>query len=84
MDREALLLATAGSSKRVYDKYGYAEAMRIQNEVGTLGYWGLSRYRTHVFHGVGKNYEDGGPNAGVDIAAILAEARDLGRTFGGP
>jgi NAD(P)H dehydrogenase (quinone) len=83
-NREALLLATAGSSKRVYDKYGYGEAMRVQNEVGTLGYWGLSRYRTHVFYGVGKNYEDGGPNPGVDIAAFLAEARALGRTFGGP
>jgi NAD(P)H dehydrogenase (quinone) len=81
-NRRALLIATAGSPKRVYDKYGYGEAMRIQNEVGTLDYWGLSGYRTHIFYGVGKNYEDGGPNKDVDLGRFLAEANELGRNLG--
>ena len=80
--RKALLIATAGSPKRVYDKYGYGEAMRIQTEVGILDYWGLSGYRTHILYGVGRNYDDGGPNEGADMGRFLAEARELGRNFG--
>jgi NAD(P)H dehydrogenase (quinone) len=78
---KVLLIASAGSSERVYRKYGYDEAMRIQIDIGTLGYWGLKDARTHIFHGIGRNYEDGGPNEGSDFARRLDEARELGRRF---
>ena len=46
------LIGIGGSSKRTYDKYGYAEAMRIQIDVGTFAYCGITDVDSHLIYDV--------------------------------
>jgi NAD(P)H dehydrogenase (quinone) len=44
-DRPTLLLGIGGSREATYRKYGYNEAMRVQIDIGILGYCGLRMSR---------------------------------------
>jgi NAD(P)H dehydrogenase (quinone) len=73
-DRPTLLLGVGGSRQSTYRKYGYDEAMRIQIDVGLLGYCGLRDVETHLFYDVEQSPEN--------RRRYLAEAADIGRRFG--
>ena len=75
-DRPTLLLGVGGSRESTYRKYGYDEAMRVQIDVGLLGYCGLRDVETHVFYDVEQSPEN--------RQRYLAEAREIGRGFGAP
>jgi NAD(P)H dehydrogenase (quinone) len=75
-DRPTLLLGVGGSRETTYRKYGYDEAMRVQIDVGLLGYCGLRDVETHVFYDVEQSPEN--------RQRYLAEAREIGRGFGAP
>jgi NAD(P)H dehydrogenase (quinone) len=75
-DRPVVLLGVAGSRESTYRKYGYGEAMRVQIDVGLLGYCGLRDVETHVFYDV----EQGPENR----QRYLVETREIGRRFGSP
>lgn len=72
-DRPTLLLGVGGSRQSTYRKYGYDEAMRIQIDVGILGYCGLRDVTTRIFHDVEQDAEA--------RLRYLDEARDVGRRF---
>jgi NAD(P)H dehydrogenase (quinone) len=71
-----LLLGVGGSREVTYRKYGYDEAMRVQIDIGILGYCGLRDVETHVFYDVEQSPEN--------RARYLAEAREIGRRFLSP
>jgi NAD(P)H dehydrogenase (quinone) len=75
-DRPTLLLGVGGSREVTYRKYGYDEAMRVQIDIGILGYCGLRDVETHVFYDVEQSPEN--------RARYLAEAREIGRRFLSP
>jgi NAD(P)H dehydrogenase (quinone) len=75
-DRPTLLLGVAGSRESTYRKYGYDEAMRVQIDIGILGYCGLRDVQTHIFHDVEQSPEN--------RERYLAEAREIGRRFLSP
>lgn len=75
-DRPTLLVGVAGSRESTYLKYGYDEAMRVQIDVGILGYCGLRDVETHVLFDVEQSPEN--------RTRYLAEARDIGRKFLSP
>ncbi len=75
-DRPTILLGGAGSRESTYRKYGYGEAMRVQIDVGLLGYCGLRDVETHVFYDVEQSPDN--------RQRYLAEAREIGREFGAP
>jgi NAD(P)H dehydrogenase (quinone) len=56
-DRPTVLLGSAATRAATYRKYGYDQAMRVQLEIGTLGYCGLHRVATHLFYEVDTNAE---------------------------
>jgi NAD(P)H dehydrogenase (quinone) len=72
-DRPTVLLGSAATRAATYRKYGYDEAMRIQLEIGTLGYCGLHEVATHLFYEVDTNAEARREH--------LIRARTIGRTF---
>jgi len=72
-DRPTLLVGVAGSRESTYKKYGYGEAMRVQIDVGILGYCGLRDVETHILFDVEQNAEN--------RSRYLAEARDIGSGF---
>jgi NAD(P)H dehydrogenase (quinone) len=75
-DRPTLLLGVAGSRESTYRKYAYDEAMRLQIDVGTLGYCGLRDVTTTILYDVEQS---------PDIRSrYLIEARELGRAFLSP
>jgi NAD(P)H dehydrogenase (quinone) len=75
-DRPVILLGVAGSRESTYRKYGYGEAMRVQIDVGLLGYCGLRDVETHVLYDVEQSPEN--------RQRYLVEAREIGRRFGSP
>ena len=75
-DRPTLVLGVAGSRESTYRKYRYDEAMRVQIDVGILGYCGLRDVETHVLFDV----EQSGDNR----SRYLSEAREIGRRFLSP
>jgi NAD(P)H dehydrogenase (quinone) len=83
-DRPTILLCVAGSRASTYRKYGYDEAMRVQIEVGTLGYCGIRDISTVVFHEVDDDeamrpvYLEQARRAGVAFVAPDRVAHDLG------
>lgn len=77
-DRRVLLLATAGAPERTYRKYGYGEAMRVQMEVGILGYCGLQDVKTHLFYEVNERMSE------EQRDRHLVRARELGRGLVSP
>lgn len=75
-DRPTLVLGVAGSRESTYRKYGYGEAMRVQIDVGILGYCGLLDVETHIFHDVEQEP--------ALRQRYITEAREIGRTFLSP
>ncbi|HEY3148117.1 MAG TPA: NAD(P)H-dependent oxidoreductase [Dongiaceae bacterium] len=75
-DRPTLLVGIAGSRESTYNKYGYGEAMRVQIDIGILGYCGLRDVETHILFDVEQSPENRG--------RYLSEARDIGRKFLSP
>jgi NAD(P)H dehydrogenase (quinone) len=75
-DRPTLVLGVAGSRETTYRKYGYGEAMRVQIDVGILGYCGLRDVETHILFDVEQNPET--------RRSYLSEAREIGRSFLSP
>jgi NAD(P)H dehydrogenase (quinone) len=75
-DRPTLLLGVAGSRESTYKKYGYGEAMRVQIDVGILGYCGLRDVETRVLFDVEQSPEN--------RARYLSEAFEIGRGFLSP
>jgi NAD(P)H dehydrogenase (quinone) len=75
-DRPTLLLGSCGSRESTFRKYGYAEAMRVQLDVGILGYCGLRDVHTQLFYDVEQGAET--------RTAHLEQARTLGQTFFSP
>lgn len=73
-DRPTLLLGVGGSRQSTYRKYGYDDAMRVQIDIGLLGYCGLRDVETHLFYDVEQSPEN--------RWRYLAEAREIGRRFG--
>jgi len=75
-DRPTLLLGVCGSRESTFRKYGYAEAMRVQLDVGILGYCGLRDVHTQLYYDV----EEGAARR----AEYLEQARAQGRIFFSP
>ena len=69
------LIGIGGSSRRTYDKYGYAEAMRTQIDVGTFAYCGVTDVQSHLIFDV-----EGDHNA-ANREEGLTQVRGLARTF---
>jgi NAD(P)H dehydrogenase (quinone) len=69
------LIGIAGSTKRTYDKYRYAEAMRTQLDVGIFAYCGVTDVESHLIYDV-----EGDHNAPVREQG-LHQARDIGIAF---
>jgi NAD(P)H dehydrogenase (quinone) len=72
-DRPTLLLGICGSRESTFRKYGYAESMRVQIEVGILGYCGLRDVHTQLYYDVEQGAEA--------RAEYLEQARAQGRIF---
>ncbi|MBD2104104.1 NAD(P)H-dependent oxidoreductase [Leptolyngbya sp. FACHB-261] len=77
-NRPTLILATGGSRKATYEKYGYDNAMKAQLEVGTFAYCGLTDVESHYFLDV-----EGEANA-ERRHLYLKTAENLGRAFTSP
>ncbi|HEY4162921.1 MAG TPA: NAD(P)H-dependent oxidoreductase [Dongiaceae bacterium] len=75
-DRPTLLLGIGGSREATYRKYGYNEAMRVQMDIGVLGYCGLRDVEMQVFYDVEQSPEN--------RARYLIEAWETGRRFLSP
>ncbi len=54
-ERKAVILACAGGSERMFEKYGTRDAFSRQIEVGTMEYCGVSNVDTHILY---KAWED--------------------------
>jgi NAD(P)H dehydrogenase (quinone) len=72
------LIGIGGSSKRTYDKYGYAEAMKTQIDVGIFAYCGITDVDSHLIYDV-----EGDHNAPTRDEG-LEQAREIGREFSSP
>jgi NAD(P)H dehydrogenase (quinone) len=75
-DRPTQLIGVAGSRESTYRKYGYAEAMRAQIDIGILGYCGLRDVSVELYYDVEQSPEN--------RARYLAEAEALGKRFLAP
>lgn len=72
------LIGVGGSTRRTYDRYGYADAMRTQLDVGVFAYCGIDDVESHLIYDV-----EGDTNA-PQREAGLATARDIARAFLSP
>ncbi|MFD4764488.1 NAD(P)H-dependent oxidoreductase [Streptomyces sp. NPDC058439] len=72
------LIGVGGSTKGVYDKYGYDEAMRTQLDVGIFAYCGISDVESH------RVYDVEGDHNGANRDAGLRQARAIGAAFASP
>jgi NAD(P)H dehydrogenase (quinone) len=73
-----ILIGIGGSTKGTYEKYGYGEAMRVQNDVGIFAYCGITDVESHLIYDV-----EGDHNAPVREEGLKL-ARHIGRTFLSP
>lgn len=72
-DRPVLLLMTAGSSERTYQRYAYGEAMQRAIVTGIFGYCGVHTVRSEFLFEVGDDR--------AVLARHLARAHALGAAF---
>lgn len=73
-----MLVGVGGSKRGTYDKYGYAEAMRTQLDVGIFAYCGIDDVESHLIYDVEGNHNGGNREAG------LLTARQIGAAFLSP
>ncbi|WP_277188673.1 NAD(P)H-dependent oxidoreductase [Caballeronia sp. BR00000012568055] len=76
------LIGIAGSRKRTYDKYGYADAMRTQMDVGIFAYCGVTDVASHLIYDVegdhnAPNRDDGLKQAEAIGAAFRSPHRQI-------
>lgn len=62
------LIGVGGSTERTYDKYGYAEAMRTQIDVGTFAYCGVTDVRSHLVFDVEGDHNQANREDGLRLA----------------
>ena len=74
-NRPTVLIGIGGSRKATYDKYGYAEAMRTQIDVGTFAYCGITDVQSHLL------YDVEGPDAAPQRAEQLSDVRGVAERF---
>lgn len=72
------LIGIAGSTQKTYDKYGYAEAMKTQLDVGTFAYCGITDVESHLI------YDVEGPHNAPARDAGLVQVRDIAQAFLSP
>lgn len=77
-NRPTVLIGIGGSGWATYQKYGYAESMRTQIDVGTFAYCGITDVESHLITDV-----EGDHNA-PSRAKGLETARAIGRAFVSP
>ena len=69
------LVGVGGSKRGTYDKYGYAEAMRTQLDVGIFAYCGIDDVESRLIYDVEGNHNGDNREAG------LLTARQIGAAF---
>ncbi len=69
------LIGIGGSTKRTYDKYGYAEAMKTQIDVGIFAYCGITDVDSHLIYDVEGDHNAPARDEGLE------QAREIGREF---
>jgi len=72
------LIGVGGSKERTYNKYGYAEAMRTQLDVGIFAYCGIDDVESHLI------YDVEGDHNTVMRETGLQSARQIGSAFLSP
>ncbi|CAN3130642.1 Flavodoxin family protein [Mycobacterium sp. smrl_JER01] len=72
------LIGIGGSSRPTYDRYGYAEAMKTQLDVGTFAYCGVTDVESHLIVDV-----EGDHNAPLRDDGLRL-AGEIGRAFVSP
>ena len=72
------LIGVGGSKERTYNKYGYAEAMRTQLDVGIFAYCGINDVESHLIYDVEGDHNTDKREAG------LQQARRIGSAFLSP
>lgn len=77
-NRPTILIGIGGSGQGTYDKYGYADAMRTQIDVGTFAYCGITDVESHLIFNV-----EGDVNAPVR-AEGLREVKGIARGYLSP
>lgn len=77
-NRPTVLIGMGGSTQATYDKYGYAQAMRTQLDVGTFAYCGVTDVESHLLFNV-----EGDTNASVR-AEGLTEVTGIARGWLSP
>jgi len=77
-NRPTILIGIGGSTRSTYDKYGYAQAMRTQIDVGTFAYCGITDVESHLLFNV-----EGDVNASVR-AEGLREVKAIARGYLSP
>lgn len=65
------LIGVGGSKKRTYDKYGYAEAMQTQLDVGIFAYVGIDDVESHLIYDVEGDQNSANRDAGLVTAGEL-------------
>jgi NAD(P)H dehydrogenase (quinone) len=68
-----MLIEIAGSTEQTYEKYGYAEAMRTQIDVGTFAYCGITDVESHIIFDVEGDHNAPRRDAGLKQAGVAAE-----------
>ncbi|MEJ1156391.1 NAD(P)H-dependent oxidoreductase [Microbacterium marmarense] len=68
-----ILIGVGGSKQATYDRYGYADAMRTQLDVGTLAYCGLTDVESHLIFDVEGDHNADKRLAGLEQARAAAE-----------
>jgi NAD(P)H dehydrogenase (quinone) len=69
------LIGIAGASQRTYEKYGYAQAMRTQIDVGIFAYCGITDVESHLIYDA-----EGDHNAPIREQG-LQQAHDIASAF---
>ena len=72
------LIGVGGSKQRTYDKYGYADAMRTQLDVGTFAYCGITDVESHLIFDIEAKGNEENRGRGLD------QARDIATAFASP
>lgn len=69
-----ILIGVGGSKQVTYDKYGYADAMRTQLDVGTFAYCGLTDVESHLIFDVEGDHNAENRSSGLIQARAAAQA----------
>jgi NAD(P)H dehydrogenase (quinone) len=68
------LIGIAGSTRRTYEKYDYAQAMRTQLDVGIFAYCGITDVESHLIYDVEGDHNAPLREKGLQQASEIARA----------